>query len=242
VGLPTDWIEIQPYKLGAPRTVICHGRVSPQASTAGRLHRRHYFKHPSHWLIDGRLLLGIRPFEASWRTSALAATRRRSTSSREDRRGRFPGLHLNAVVGGQAILPGEESRRSGKLVKVLGFDSVTSYVWIHHVALPRSRYRFGYVRDKYFEYRSGGGMFDAALLSNATMGWGLPPSADQSDPFVNAAIRSWHHRQQHSRGVKRRWPDAESGSNSAGQGMHPVDQLLERMDRGELPRAHTRLA
>ena len=51
----------------------------------------------------------------------------------------LPGLHLNAVVWGQPILPGEKKPAdAAKLVRDLGFDSVTSYVWIHHVPLPQA--------------------------------------------------------------------------------------------------------
>ena len=46
-------------------------------------------------------------------------------------------MHLNAVVWGQTDPPGENKPAdTAKLVRDLGFDSVTSYVWIHHVSLP----------------------------------------------------------------------------------------------------------
>jgi hypothetical protein len=60
----------------------------------------------------------------------------------------LPGLHLNAVVWGQPILPGEKTPvDAAKLVRELGFDSVTSYVWIHHVPLPRQVTDYDFVRE-----------------------------------------------------------------------------------------------
>ena len=50
----------------------------------------------------------------------------------------FPDLHLNAVQWGVQILPGEQQVKNPKeLLSALGFNSTTSYVWIHHVRLER---------------------------------------------------------------------------------------------------------
>lgn len=186
-----DWIEIQPYKLGAPRTVIYPGRVSPQAfDRMADYIVATYFKHPSHWLIDGRPYFSVYDLSKLMENfGSVAATRAALDKFREKTvAAGFPGLHLNAVVWGQAILPGEgKPADPAKLVKDLGFDSVTSYVWIHHVALPTFPVTdYGYVRDKYFEYwERAEGMFDVPYYPNATMGWDSSPRADQSDPFVN---------------------------------------------------------
>ena len=64
----------------------------------------------------------------------------------------LPDLHLNAVVWGRPILPGEKTAATEKLVADLGFDSVTSYVWIHHVALPRQQTDYDDVQQAYFGY------------------------------------------------------------------------------------------
>jgi hypothetical protein len=63
----------------------------------------------------------------------------------------LPGVHLNAVVWGQPILPGEKTPvDAARLVRDLGFDSVTSYVWIHHAPLPKQVTDYDFVRDRYF--------------------------------------------------------------------------------------------
>jgi hypothetical protein len=79
------------------------------------------------------------------------------------------------------------------LVKDLGFDSVTSYVWIHHVGLPKMQTDFNEVRDKYFEYwTKAEKMFDVPYYPNVTMGWDSSPRAAQEDEFGNFGYPFMH--------------------------------------------------
>ena len=100
----------------------------------------------------------------------------------------MPGLHLNAVVWGKPILPAEKAPADPvKLVKDLGFDSVTSYVWIHHVPLPKMQTDYDEVRDAYFRYwDKAAGKFGIPYYPNVTMGWDSSPRAYQDDPFDNS--------------------------------------------------------
>ena len=93
--------------------------------------------------------------EAGEAPEGVAATRRALDQFRQRTRAAgFAGLHLNAVVWGQPLLPGESTPADpARLVGELGFDSVTSYVWVHHAGLgsgPTVSYR--QVRDEYFAY------------------------------------------------------------------------------------------
>jgi hypothetical protein len=99
----------------------------------------------------------------------------------------LPGLHLNAVVWGQPILPGEQKPvDAAQLVKDLGFDSVTSYVWIHHVPLPTLQTDYNEVRDTYFRYwNEAERKFGVPYYPNVTMGWDSSPRANQDDEFGN---------------------------------------------------------
>jgi hypothetical protein len=48
-------------------------------------------------------------------------------------------LHLNCIVTGHALLPGEtgpSGTNTLRIIEGLGFDSITSYVWIHHDDIP----------------------------------------------------------------------------------------------------------
>ncbi len=185
-----DWTEIHPYRRGAERKVLYPGTVTPGSFDKICDHViRSYFSHPSYWRIDGRpyfsyydlttLVEGFGSVEATragldkFRSKAVAAG--------------LPGLHLNAVVWGQPILPGERKPAdTAKLVKDLGFDSVTSYVWIHHVSLPKLETDYNEVRDSYFGYWSEAERkFGVPYYPNVTMGWDSSPRAHQDDEFGN---------------------------------------------------------
>jgi hypothetical protein len=71
-----------------------------------------------------------------------------------------------------------------KLVEDLGFDSVTSYVWFHHVPLPGLATDYNYVRDRYLAYwKAAEKQFALPYYPNVTMGWDSSPRAHQDDEF-----------------------------------------------------------
>jgi hypothetical protein len=73
-----------------------------------------------------------------------------------------------------------------KVVEELGFDSVTSYVWFHHVDLPDLETDYNYVRDGYFGYwDEARKKFDRPYYPNVTMGWDSSPRTHQDDEFGN---------------------------------------------------------
>ena len=101
----------------------------------------------------------------------------------------FRDLHLNAVLWNVGILPGENALENpNSLVHKLGFDSITSYTWIHHGALdsfPVTDYNV--VRDRYWQYWEWAERtFDRPYHPNVSMGWDSSPRTVQSDTFVNA--------------------------------------------------------
>jgi len=189
-GVPKGWIDIHPYRRGARRTVLYPGIVTPENFERICDHViRSYFKHPSYWCIDGKpyfsfyelskLMGGFGSVDAT--RAALDVFRAKTKTAG------LPGVHLNAVVWGRPVLPGERRPAdAGKLVKELGFDSVTSYVWIHHVRLPKLQTGYDYVRNAYFGYwNQAEKTFDVPYFPNVTMGWDSSPRAHQDDKFEN---------------------------------------------------------
>ena len=77
-------------------------------------------------------------------------------------------------------------KNRSELVDRLGFDSVTSYVWVHHVQLdefPRTPYEK--VMTKYNAYRdNAAGEFHVPYYPNVTMGWDPSPRTVQTEPFT----------------------------------------------------------
>lgn len=183
-----DWIELHPYTKGAPRTVLYPGKVTPANFTRICDHViNHYFKHPSYWKLDGKPYFSFYDLSRLLENfGSVEATRAGLDAFRAQvKAAGFPGLHLNAVSWGRPILPGEKvPLDSAKLVRDLGFDSVTSYVWIHHAPLPRQATDYNEVRDAYCAYWDRAKkMFDVPYFPNVSMGWDPSPRCNQSDTF-----------------------------------------------------------
>jgi hypothetical protein len=185
-----DWIDIHPYRRDAERTVLYPGAVTPKTfRTIGDHVINSYFQHPSYWRIDGKPYFSFYDLTSLLDSfGSVAATRAaldafRAAAVAEG----LPGLHLNAVVWGRPILPGEQKPAdAARLVKELGFDSVTSYVWIHHVRLPKLQTDYNDVRDDYFGYwNEAERKHDVPYFPNVTMGWDASPRAHQDDAFGN---------------------------------------------------------
>ncbi|MDR1280931.1 MAG: glycoside hydrolase family 99-like domain-containing protein [Opitutaceae bacterium] len=192
-----DWIDIHPAR--RTRSLLdAAPLLYPGAVTAETFERltdhciRSCFTHPSYWLHDGcpyfsiyaldRLIAGLGGRANTRRLLARFRTKVRDAG--------FPDLHLNAIVYTNAILPGESAALdTAAEVAALGFDSVTSYVWIHHYEggegdFPEVDYRV--VCDAWFDY--WGKIEKRCPLPyypNVTMGWDSSPRTVQSDVFGN---------------------------------------------------------
>ena len=185
-----DWFDIMPYKKDSPRELLYPAKIS--TATFDRICEhviKDYFVQPSYWKIDGKPYFSIYDLTALMENfgsadatrAALDAFRKRAVDAG------LPGLHLNAVVWGQAILPGEKTAIDPKaLVDALGFDSVTSYVWVHHAQLPEQQTDYVNARDQYLAYWvKAEAMFDVPYYPNVSMGWDPSPRCAQEDEFGN---------------------------------------------------------
>ncbi|HEO71947.1 MAG TPA: hypothetical protein ENN80_11845 [Candidatus Hydrogenedentes bacterium] len=192
-----DWTDIHPAKRHVQPTLQFPGKITPETwerMTSFLVDT--YFKHPSYWMIDGKpyfsvydlttLLASFGSLEAT--RAALDAFRAKCIEAD------LPGLHLNIVVWGRAILPGEQApTEPAVLVEALGFDSVTSYVWIHHVALdvfPQTDYCE--VQAKYLAFvdkHAGPCRFPISRTSR----WGGTRARARCNPTssTRGAIPSW---------------------------------------------------
>ena len=189
-----DWTDIHPAKSGGRlnRPALLHpGAVSREGFDRIVDHViACYFRHPSYWLLDGcpyfsiyelhTLINGLGGIEAA--ADALASFRAKVRAAG------FPGLHLNDVAWDLAILPGEQAVKDPqRVLHALRFDSITSYVWIHHADLsdfPETPYAHA-MAGAVAHWEKTARTFDLPYFPNVTMGWDSSPRTVQSDRFTN---------------------------------------------------------
>jgi hypothetical protein len=185
------WIDIHPARLDQKPEVLYPGTVTLETfDTMTDYIIETYFKHPSHWRINGCPYFSVYELHTLIKSfGSLDATREALARFRaKTEAAGFPGLHLNAVTFGVRILPGETAvSKPEELIPLLGFDSVTSYVWIHHVALPKfPETPYAYVRDRYVEHwKETAPKYTVPYYPNATMGWDSSPRCHPDDKFLN---------------------------------------------------------
>ncbi len=191
-----DWLDIHPARLrecqDGSQTLLYPGTITRATfETAVQHVIENYFKHPSYWTLQGAPYFSIYDLPALVRClGGFEATREALAWFRATTKAAgFPDLHLNQVFWSQGVLPGEGAQRSpAELLEGLGFNSLTSYVWIHHVPLtdfPAMDYtRVGRAYMRYWQ------SIEAATrlpyFPNATMGWDSSPRTLQTDAFLNA--------------------------------------------------------
>lgn len=187
-----EWQDIHPAPRSRPYNTLAKGTVSPKAFREATNHIiKTYFRHPSYWRVNGGLYFSIYDL-----TSLIAGLGSVETTRAEldgfrarVREAGLGELNLNAVVWGITILPGEKKVEDiNALLAQLGFDSVTSYTWVHHQGLttfPKTSYtaiRDASVKDaerfltKYNKL---------PYFPNVSMGWDPSPRTIQSDVYEN---------------------------------------------------------
>ena len=185
-----DWVEIFPKHKDVPSALIYPGKVTPETfDKICDLVIEKYFKQPNYWKINGAPYFSIYELTkfgenfGSFEATKAAIERFRAKTKAAG----FPDLHLNAVYWGRPNIPGEATLTDPvKMIEGLGFDSVTSYVWIHHVPLNELKTDFNWVRDEYFKHwDSARNSFSIPYIPNVSVGWDSSPRTYQDDPFGN---------------------------------------------------------
>jgi hypothetical protein len=190
-----DWIDIHPATLGGvgeQARLLYPGAVTRQTfDVICDTVIERYLTHSSYWRIDGcpyfsiyelgKLIEGFGGVAAT--RDALAGFRAKAMAAG------FDDLHLNAVVWSVRVLPGERTMsKPNDLLQALGFDSITSYVWVHHGALgafPETDY--DEARDRYLAYWDRlENEFSLPYHPNVTVGWDPSPRTVQSEVYLNA--------------------------------------------------------
>ncbi|MCC5929194.1 MAG: glycoside hydrolase family 99-like domain-containing protein [Cyclobacteriaceae bacterium] len=192
-----DWVDIHPYTRGEPQKLLYPGAVRADRFEAIADHLvQDYFTKSNYWRIDGKpyfSVYDVQKFVESF--GSLEATKAAMDHLREKARvAGLPGVHWNLVVWGRPVLPVEKAPENTlELIRELGFDSSTSYVWIHHVALPEPKTDFNYVRDAYFaHWDKANSEYGVTYYPNVTMGWDSGPRCDSASEWANVGYPFMH--------------------------------------------------
>ncbi len=185
-----DWIDLFPAKRGGAPLLMPGATTRDAFDTATAHIVERYFAHPSYWRVDGRPYVSV--YELMRLVRGLGGVDETRAALDDFRaRSRAAGAgdpHLNAVVWGIQLLPGEAAGNAGDpndILARLGFDSVTSYVWVHHTPLggfPTVPYH-AYACRAVEEWGCLAERYALPYYPNVTMGWDSSPRTVQSDVY-----------------------------------------------------------
>jgi hypothetical protein len=175
-----DWCDVHPYVPKQGLKLVYPGRISP--ATFDKMTDyivATYFKHPSYWLIDGCPYFSIYDLTKLIENfGSVADTRKALDRFRAKvKTAGFADLNLNAVVWENVKVPGSSKPVAPiEIIKPLGFNSATSYTWLHYAGLPERETPYEKVRDPYMKF------WDkmerecpVPYYPNVTMGWDTNP-------------------------------------------------------------------
>lgn len=179
-----DWFDIFPAKPGVDPELHYPGKITPATFEKITDHLiEKYFSRPNHFRIGGK------PFFSVYHLDTLVESfggERELAKGLEGMRRRvekagLPGIHLNAIGWCLGSLKGEKPRSSPfDFAADLGFDSATSYVWVHHVDVQRGDFNeYQQMADSYFAmYEEARDNCRIPVFPNVTMGWDPSPRTD----------------------------------------------------------------
>ena len=150
-----------------------------------------YFSRENYFRMDGL------PFFSIYHLDTLAESfggERELARALEKMRRRveqagLPGVHLNAIGWNLGSLQGELPRtRPFHNAAELGFDSATSYVWVHHVDVQeKGLNQYDIMADLYFSmYEEARDTCPIPVFPNVTVGWDPSPRTDPDGPWKPA--------------------------------------------------------
>ncbi|MCU0248442.1 MAG: glycoside hydrolase family 99-like domain-containing protein [Bryobacter sp.] len=167
-----DWVDIHPAKLGPQPPLQFPGAVDAAGFDRMTDHIvRDYFLQPSHWTIGGKPYFSIYElFRLIEGLGGVDATRKALDRFRaKTRDAGLPGLHLNAVLWGVKILPGEKTVQNPH-VPLKQFPE-TPYA---EVMAAAAAHWTGAAKETGLPYHP-----------NTTMGWDSSPRTVQTDGFIH---------------------------------------------------------
>jgi hypothetical protein len=187
-----DWMELFPYTAGDGHDYLYDGKVTSEMfDRIGNDLITQYFTKPNYWLIDGKAyfsIYDIQNFITGFGSVEATVGEMKKLNEKAVKAG-LKGVHWNLVAWGKAILPGQDAPANNKeLLELLGFDSATSYVWIHHAHMPDVQTDYNTVRDQYMEHWDQVKKeYGVPYYPNVTMGWDSSPRTNQAKEWSSTS-------------------------------------------------------
>ena len=184
-----DWVDIHPATKCGEHSVLKQGVVTPEAfESMCRYIIENYFTRENYWRVDGGLYFSIyMPTNLAAGFGGIKNARKMLDKFRKMTAEAGLGkLHLNVIIWGKQILPGEKPIEDINLfTEQMGFDSITTYVWAHQY-MPSDRLVIDY--NEMAEVCTGlygelSGKYKLPYYPNVTVGWDSSPRTIQSDIF-----------------------------------------------------------
>ena len=186
-----DWYHIHPARTTRQHPLLHPGRVSAETFRTLTDHViQTYMTRSNYWRVKGGAYFSI--YELMTLVDGLGGVEK-TRAALDDFRKRAEAagvgpLHLNAVVWGVQILPGEQTiKKPEELLPALGIDSVTSYCWIHHVCpntFPKADYK-SWMDASTAKWPLFEKQWPVPYFPNVSMGWDPSPRTDQQSPYEN---------------------------------------------------------
>jgi len=193
-----DWIDIFPAN-HTSNPILKRGAINREVFDRMVDHViGHYFSQPEYLTVDdqpffsiyeiGSLIEGLGGIEET--VNALRSFRDKTIAAGHS------GLYLDATVWGFGVLPTAVTVvNPSELIDTLGFSSASSYVWIHHTDLARSRFPLGdwdaVADDAFGAYENYTADLVVPFIPNVTVGWDSSPRTAQNEPFTRD-IYPWY--------------------------------------------------
>lgn len=184
-----DWADIHPCIRYLDPPILAQGVITPETFEKMTDYIiENYFTRPNYWRINEALYLSLyMPSNLVNGFGSIEKTKEALERFRNKVRKKGLGeIHLNSVVWCRQILKGEVIIEDiNHFLKELGFDSVTSYVWIHHY-LPTENLTVSYddminnCIPLSYKYKDE---YQLPYYPNLTVGWDSSPRTIMSDKY-----------------------------------------------------------
>ena len=183
-----DWTNIFPKKLHTPGNMLFRGQISAeQAYKAFNYIVERYFSRDDYWKVNGGFYFSIYELATFIRTFGGMEQTREAIACFRQKAEKYGKIHLNCIYYETPLLQGEKVYENfNDAVVYLGFDSITSYTWLHHHSTDKLFFDYEELTEQSLnDFDAFRKKFTLPYFPNVTVGWDSSPRTVQSDIYGN---------------------------------------------------------